>query len=361
MTAALLKDQLDEPLLHRLAHAVAAQHARFHPGSFLQQVLTPSYVNLALKQRIDHVATVLWQQIDLPLADCCARLKPVSEQITGLPGLIFPELVAKFGLDDFAVAMDALAHFTCGSTAEFAIRPFIERYPQLTLQQLALWTQSDNHHHRRLASEGCRPRLPWGRALPAYKQDPTPLLPILTALKSDRSEYVRRSVANNLNDISKDHPALVLALAQQWLGQSTDTDRMLRHALRGLLKSRDARALALFDCQPRQLTACLQLPVRHIHYGDVLHFSASLQLSDGPAPLRVEYAIDFFGKNGQARHKVFQWLNKTAGPGVFNCQKSYRFADLTTRQHYAGPHRIHLVVNGSIVASADFELIRHNS
>ena len=361
MTAALLKDLLDEPLLNRLANAVAAQHSLFSPTCFLQQVLIPSYADLALKQRISHVATVLWQQMDLPLKDCCARLKPVSEQITGLPGLVFPELVAKFGLDDFAVAMDALAHFTCGSTAEFAIRPFIERYPQQTLQQLQQWTLSNNHHHRRLASEGCRPRLPWGNALPVFKQDPTPLLPILTALKADHSEYVRRSVANNLNDISKDHPDLVLALAQQWRGQTANTDRILRHALRGLLKSRDARALALFDCQPRQLQASLALHNRQIRYGELLQFSAQLQLSDGPAPLRVEYAIDFAGKNGQHRHKVFQWLNKTAGPGVFNCQKSYRFTDLTTRKHYAGAHRIHLVVNGNIVASADFELIRHNS
>lgn len=361
MPAALLKDLLDEPLLHRLASAVAAEHPRFNPSRFLQQVLTPSYADLALKQRISHVATVLWQHIDLPLADCCSRLMPVSEQITGLPGLIFPELVAKFGLDDFAVAMDALAHFTCGSTAEFAIRPFITRYPQQTLQQLQQWTQSGNHHHRRLASEGCRPRLPWGNALPQFKQDPTPLLPILTALKADPSEYVRRSVANNLNDISKDHPDLVLALAKQWLGQTADTDRILRHALRGLLKSRDTRALALFDCQPRQVKASLQLAHSQIHYGDVLQFTAQLQLSDGPAPLRVEYAIDFAGKNGSLRHKVFQWLNKSAGPGVLTCQKSYRFADLTTRKHYAGTHRIHLVVNGSLVASADFELIRHNS
>lgn len=361
MAAVLLKDLLDEPLLQRLAAAVAAEHALFEPDNFLQQVLTPAYPALALKQRISHVAATLWHCLDLPLAQCCHRLKPVSEQITGLPGLIFPELVAKFGLDDFAVAMDALAHFTCGSTAEFAIRPFIERYPQQALQQLQQWTRSGNHHHRRLASEGCRPRLPWGNALPQFKKDPTPLLPILTALKADSSEYVRRSVANNLNDISKDHPQLVLGIAQQWLGQSADTDRIVRHALRGLLKSRDARALALFDCQPRQLSADLQLHNRVVRYGEVLQFAAQLQLSDGPAPLRVEYAIDFTGKNGQPRHKVFQWLNKTAGPGVLHCQKSYRFTDLTTRQHYAGVHRLHLVVNGTIVASADFELIRHNS
>lgn len=361
MSGALLKDLLDETLLQRLAAAVQAQHPAFNTAFFLQAILTPDYQTLALKQRVSLVATVLWQQLDMPLAECCQLLKPVSEQITGLPGLIFPELVARFGLDDFTVAMDALAHFTAGSTAEFAIRPFIKRYPQQTLQQLQQWTQSDNPHHRRLASEGCRPRLPWGRALPEFKQDPTPLLPILRALKADTSEYVRRSVANNLNDISKDHPELVLAIAQQWLGQHADTDRIVRHALRGLLKNRDATALALFNCQPRKVQANLYLQSQQVHYGQALQFAASLQFTDGPAALRLEFAIDFAGKHGRPRHKVFQWLNKTTGPGVLNVEKSYRFIDLTTRKHYAGMHRLHLVLNGNIVASADFVLIRANS
>ena len=180
--------------------------------------LLPSFCKKkSLKQRVRRIATTLYHQLDLPFADTCTLLQPVSTEITGLPGFIFPDIVEQFGLDDFPTSMQALAHFTCYSTAEFAIRPFFRVYPAQSLQQLQIWSQSANVHHRRLASEGCRPRLPWGQALPQFIADPTPIIPVLQALKQDPEDYVRRSVANNLNDISKDHPALVLQLAQQCL------------------------------------------------------------------------------------------------------------------------------------------------
>lgn len=360
MAAPLLKDLLGEALLAELSAEVVLVHRDFDQTRFVAAVLTPDYSSLALKQRIRQIATQLYQHLQLPFADCCHLLRPVSDRITGLPGLIFPELVEQFGLDDFASAMPALGYFTRGSTSEFAIRPFLLRYPEQTLAQLRLWSLSDDHHQRRLASEGCRPRLPWGCALPVYKRDPTPLLPILATLRQDSSDYVRRSVANNLNDISKDHPELVLQLAKDWLGQHADTDRLLRHALRGLLKARQPAALALFDCQPRQAAVSLQLATSTVCYGESLQFSAHLHFSDGPAPLRLEFAIDFAGKQGQPRHKVFQWLNKTAGPGVLEISKRYRFVDLTTRTHYAGDHRLSLIVNGQVVASQPFVLIRPN-
>lgn len=360
MAAALLKDLFGDTLLRQLSEQIRLQQPHFDQAAFIAAVLTPAYGQMALKQRVRHIATTLYQHIDLPFAECCQLLRPVSERITGLPGLIFPDIVEQFGLDDFATAMQALGHFTCGSTSEFAIRPFLLRYPDQTLAQLAHWSQSDNYHQRRLASEGCRPRLPWGCALPVYKRDPTPLLPILTTLRQDSAEYVRRSVANNLNDISKDHPALVLQLAKEWLGVHPDTDRLVRHALRGLLKARHPTALVLFDCQPRQLKAQLQLASAVVQYGETLQFCATLELLDGPAPLRLEYAIDFVGKSGQPRHKVFQWLNKNSGPARLEIKKSYRFVDLTTRTHYAGPHQISLIVNGQVVATQSFQLIRHN-
>jgi 3-methyladenine DNA glycosylase AlkC len=360
MSAPLLKDLLDLALLQRLAVAVHQHHPRFAADLFVNSLWNATYAELSLKQRVRRIATALYQQLDLPFADCCEVLKPVSSEIRGLPGFIFPDIVEQFGLDDFATSMQALAHFTCYSTAEFAIRPFLQRYPEQSLQQLLRWTESDNVHLRRLASEGCRPRLPWGQKLPQFIADPTPLFPLLQRLNQDPEDYVRRSVANNLNDISKDHPDLVLQLAQQWHGQHRHTDWILKHALRGLLKQRQPKALQLFGCNVRPLDASLTLAHQQLNYGEVLSFAARLQLHDGPAPLRVEYAIDFASKNGSKRHKVFQWLQREAGPGVLELQKSYRFSDLTTRRHYGGVHRLHLIVNGSIVVTATFELIRDN-
>ena len=360
MSAPLLKDLFDLTLLQRLATAVNQQHATFCADTFVTALWDATYTQQSLKQRVRRIATTLFHQLDLPFANCCELLKPVSAEISGLPGFIFPDIVEQFGLDDFKTSMQALSHFTCYSTAEFAIRPFLQRYPEQSLQQLMDWTRADNVHLRRLASEGCRPRLPWGQQLPQFIADPKPLLPILAALKQDPEDYVRRSVANNLNDISKDHPDLVLQLATQWHGSHEHTDWILKHALRGLLKQRNSTALSLFGCAPRALAANLTLAQSIIHYGDTLQFDAEIRLSDGPALLRVEYAIDFASKNGAKRHKVFQWIQREAGPGPLLIKKSYRFSDLTTRKHHAGAHQLHLIVNGEIVVTQTFDLIRDN-
>lgn len=360
MSAPLLKDLLDLPLLQKLTLSIQHQHSRFDAERCSTAIYDDSFANLSLKQRVRRIATGIYQQLNLPFADACDILKPVSADFGGIPGFIFPDIVEQFGLDDFTTSMQALTHFTCYSTGEFAIRPFFQRYPQQSLQQLAQWTTSSNVHHRRLASEGCRPRLPWGQALTQFIADPTPLLPVLAALKQDPEDYVRRSVANNLNDISKDHPALVLRLAQQWHGHHPHTDWILKHALRSLLKQRDSTALSLFGCQPRQLDASLSLAQSCVQYRETLAFCAKLQLNDGPAPLRVEYAIDFASKNGSKRHKVFQWLQRDCGPGELSLDKSYQFVDLSTRKHYAGVHQLHLIVNGEIVVTQSFDLIRNN-
>ncbi len=360
MSAPLLKDLFDRPLLQRLAFAVNQQHPAFSVDAFVTSLWDAAYTEQSLKQRVRRIASTLYQQLNLPFRECCELLKPVSADIGGLPGFIFPDIVEQFGLDDFTTSMQALAHFTCYSTAEFAIRPFLQRYPAQSLQQLAEWSRSGNVHLRRLASEGCRPRLPWGQQLPQFIADPTSLLPILETLKQDPEDYVRRSVANNLNDISKDHPELVLQLARQWHGDHPNTDWILKHALRGLLKQRHSAALALFGCAPRTLEAQLELAQTQVQYGDALQFTARIHLHDGPAPLRVEYAIDFAAKAGAKRHKVFQWIQRDAGPGTLSLQKSYRFSDLTTRKHYAGVHQLHLIVNGEITVTHTFSLIRDN-
>ena len=144
--------------------------------------------------------------------------------------MLFPDYVECYGLEHFDSSISALETFTKYSSAEFAVRPFIMRYEQKMMSQMRKWSRSKNHHLRRLSSEGCRPRLPWSMALPAFKQDPTAILTIISALLSDGSEYVRRSVANNLNDISKDHPEIVIEITRQNLGQSDATDKLLKHA-----------------------------------------------------------------------------------------------------------------------------------
>jgi len=356
MTAPLLKHQINPALVQRIATACLQQDSHFASASFLQLALSSEFDQLELKQRIRHCASALYQALDRPFAEACQLLLPVSSQFSGIPGFIFPDLVEQYGLAEPELSLQTLAHFTCFSTAEFAIRPFLLRYPAQTLQQMLQWAHSDNHHLRRLASEGCRPRLPWGQALQPFKRDPTPLLPILQQLKADPSEYVRRSVANHLNDISKDHPQLALTLATSWYGQHPATDWIVRHAMRGLLKQRQPQALQLFGYQPLALKVQLTLNQPAIRLGERLNFQVHLS-GAATARLRLEYAIDFAGKQGGSRPKVFQWLDRQLSEPELQLSRSYQFKDLTTRKHYTGEHQLSIIVNGQIMAQQQFRVL----
>jgi len=220
------------------------------------------------------------------------------------------------------------------------------------------WAEDDNEHVRRLASEGCRPRLPWGIALQRFKVDPTPILPILERLRADPSEYVRRSVANNLNDICKDHPELVIELAARWIGQSTATDALVKHACRTLLKRGDQRVLRLFghhDDVP--VTVKLTLASNTVAIGERLSFDCVVRADAGTCA-RIEYVIDFVTKTGGVSRKVFKiGERQLTADAPLRLQRQHRFTDFTTRKHYSGAHRISIVVNGVQRAQRRFAVV----
>lgn len=391
MTAERLKDQINPTVVMLMAELIQAQLGQtpqqnlglsntnplsqkplqtanfknlqkepFDKAAFVAAVLNADFEQLSLMARVQHIATQLGHFLPSDFEQACQILFPVSAEFSGLVGFIFPEFVSQFGLAQPEIALPALAHFTQFSTSEFAIRPFLQAFPELTLAQMARWAGSENVHLRRLASEGCRPRLPWGKALPAFIADPQPVLQILHQLKADPADYVRRSVANNLNDISKDHPELALDVAASWFGHSPHTDWIVKHAMRGLLKKRHPKALKLFGYALLSPKAQLSLAASSIHLGDAVHFTATLDFPEAPGKVRIEFAIDFASANGKLRHKVFQWSEREITEPSWQQSRSYRFVDLTTRKHYSGTHRLHLIVNGQIVASCDFVLMKRN-
>lgn len=353
----ILKDQISAAWLEQLAALLHQQHQAFPPHAFADLPHHADFIDAGLKLRIKMVADHLWHALQLDFASAMQLLMPLSPQLKGLPALILPQLVQDHGQAHRALAMQALAVFTKDSTAEFAIRPFLMSHPDETLLQLLEWSQHADEHLRRLASEGSRPRLPWGQALPLFKREPWHTWPILQNLLQDSSLYVRRSVANHLNDVSKDHPIWLLEQLEPLYGTHPYTDWIIKHALRDLLKKRHPRALALFDLAPVPVTAQIELSSPTVNYGDALKFHALLYFPERVPQLRLEFAIDFVGANGKLRHKVFQWLKRSQVQGELRLPKQYRFVDLTTRTHYAGLHRIALVVNGRIEASAEFNLI----
>ncbi|MGL4649474.1 MAG: hypothetical protein ACRC1H_08690, partial [Caldilineaceae bacterium] len=259
---------------------------------------------------------------------------------------------------DWELSLHTIGAFTRYASGEFAIRPFLNADLAQTLVYLHLWAADAHEGPRRLASEGSRPRLPWAMAVPALKRDPTPILPILTLLKDDPSETVRRSVANNLNDIAKDHPELVIDLARRWIGQSPQVDSLLKHACRTLLKKGDARALALFGFHAPHAARALDLRVAPagLPIGEwvTLHWTLEVE-GDEPVKVRMEYAVDFVKARGTSR-TVFQLSERMWEPGRYLLQKRHSTADLSTRRHYPGPHHVMLLLNGEAQGTVTFEL-----
>lgn len=281
----------------------------------------------------------------------------------GISGwMIMPcaDFVAHRGLTEeyFELSMTALEVMTSRFSAEFAIRPFLRAFPKRTLVQCLHWTKHPNQHVRRLASEGTRPVLPWGIKLPELGADPKLSLPILDALKDDPSDYVRKSVANHLNDHSKLHPDWVCDTATSWWQLDKTRQRLLKHGCRTLLKQGHIQTLALFGFEGVQANVQLSLSKKTIIMGESLDINLSIQSrSTEPQLMMIDYIVWHQKANGTKNPKVFKWkeIVLTAGQTV-EIVKTHTIKPITTRTYYAGEHSIEVQINGKACGQADFEL-----
>ena len=359
-----LKDQFfNRAYITKLAADVKAAAPDFDAAAFSKRVVDSQWKNRELKDRMHHVADCLHAAIDRDYQRCIRLLTPIvqrriKEKTNSFGDMIFPDFVERYGLEDFKTSVTALEIFTAACSSEFAVRPFIVRYPQEMMRQTLEWSKNKSEHVRRLASEGCRPRLPWAMALPEFKKDPRPVLKILENLKSDPSEYVRRSVANNLNDISKDNLEIALQTAERWFGKNKDTDALVRHALRNELKKGNPRALKLFALSPKTSAAVKNLSVTpgSISIGEAAHLAFELHVGKTER-LRIEYWVHFVKSSGSATKKVFQVAEREFEKGTRHAfRKKHRFQNFTTRKHYAGKHEITVAINGAAKARAVLNL-----
>ncbi|MCC6137249.1 MAG: DNA alkylation repair protein [Bdellovibrionaceae bacterium] len=357
--AELLKNYIDSSFVNKLSSQISKHDKKFSPTQFTKYVLDSHWSSKELKQRIRHVSQIMGKCLSGTYPTQIKTLQKVAPEFSGLGGLIFPDFVEVFGQNDLETSLPALQFFTSFSSSEFAIRPFIKAHPELLMSILLEWSKHKNEHVRRLSSEGCRPRLPWSFPLRELQKDPKPVLKILNNLKNDDSLYVRKSVANNLNDISKDHPELVLKTANAWIGKSQNTDWILKHALRTLLKKGDQTALVLFGLgkiKNVKVTA-LNLSQKTFTIGSHLEFSTNiLNKNKKDVSLRVEYAIHFLNKNGKHAKKVFKLSEKTCAPGDIFIQRRHSLKQMTTRTHNPGMHQLDIIVNGETQLSQKFTL-----
>lgn len=353
-----LKNAYNHAWVERLADTIKSEHGQFDKPPFIEAVFADNWEALELKQRMSRIRECIHQHLQLPYPNAIAVLNNVVPHFSGFEAMLFPEFIQAYGLDNWEASLPALAHFTQFSSSEFAVRAFIEQDSPRMMAQMLAWADHSNHHVRRLASEGCRPRLPWAPALPAFKQNPTAIFPILEKLKQDGEDYVRRSVANNLNDISKDHPERVLNWCKNNIGQHPHSDWIIKHACRSLLKASHPVALALFGYQaPFGLNvASFSTNKSQIQEGEHLHISASLNAPEKLGKLRVEYLIHYVKANGQTSAKVFIFSEGEFNEARKLFTRRHSFERMTTRIHYPGDHKIELRVNGFVLATTTVTL-----
>ncbi|MCK5346120.1 MAG: DNA alkylation repair protein, partial [Candidatus Heimdallarchaeota archaeon] len=216
-----------------------------------------------------------------------------------------------------------------------------------------------NDSVRRLSTEGCRPRLPWAMALQKFKKDPSPVIPILEKLIDDDSEMVRRSVANNINDISKDNPDIALDLCEKWHGKSDNVNKVVKHACRDLLKSGNKRAMMLFGFEePSHIQIDgVKLEKKSLRIGDDMQFVFNMKVSGkSKSKIRLEYVVYYMKATGKLSKKVFQIKEAEFEPGINKISRKRSLADHSTRKHYPGIHRIAIIANGVEKASTEFKV-----
>jgi 3-methyladenine DNA glycosylase AlkC len=343
----------------QLGDAIKRVHPEFDRERLRSLIFDADWESRELKERMRHVTECLHEALDMGFPEALEILLEVAPSFRGFDSMVFPDYVERYGVDHWDLSLPALAFFTPLCSSEYAVRPFLHDDPERAMEYLYAWAEDDNEHVRRLASEGCRPRLPWGMALPRFKKDPSPILPVLERLKDDPSEYVRNSVANNLNDISKDHPELVLDICERWYGQSANTDWIVKHACRTLLKSGHSRAMRLFGfADPAQISVDdLRLDREWLSIGEDVRFTFEVRVdTDAACRVRLEYVIEYARPGAKTSRKVFQLREASLQPGSHTYSKTHSFVDHSTRKHYPGQHQILLIVNGVEMASASLQL-----
>ncbi len=355
-----LKDEYNEAFVEDLAKSLSAKASSFDANSFKKSIINEHWEAKELKDRIRHISHQINHHFDADFNEQAKVICEIAPMFKGLLGMQFPDFIQVYGLKNLSVSLKALEELTLLFSSEFAIRPFIEKYPAQSMKQINKWSRSSNHHHRRLASEGIRPRLPWAPPLKEFIKDPSPSLPILETLKNDDSEYVRKSVANHLNDISKDHPELTLKIANNWYGKSKKTDWIVKHGLRTLLKKGNKKALAIFglDNSKNILIDNLTLSDTSIKIGEFIHFEFNvINESNQDRTIRLEYKIDYVKANGSSSGKIFQISEFSLKPNsVKPFKRKQWFKELSTRRHYLGKHKITLIVNGDKKKEISLEL-----
>ncbi len=315
---------------------------------------------LELMDRVKQVGHVLFEFLPGTYLDKLYYIKELGPRITGFPGISLPFFVQHYGADYFDESMEALHYLTRFSTAEFAIRPFIKSDLERSMALIYTWTKDENVHVRRLASEGTRPALPWSFKFDAFIKNPALTLPIIEALKEDKDLYVKKSVGNHLNDISKHHPQLVVDTVSAWDKNNVHSQWIAKRAVRTLIKNGFTPAFGImgFEANPAYLIEGFQVNQPVVSMGSDLVFQFSIISQKSTLQkLNIDFKIYYLKNNEKHQSKVFKLKELIVkADEKITLTKKQAFKNFTTRKHYSGTHYISLLINGVETEKVMFEL-----
>ncbi|MDR7056910.1 3-methyladenine DNA glycosylase AlkC [Pseudomonas koreensis] len=359
--APALKEIFNAQRLQHIADEMSAVYPAFKAKAFLKHA-QEGLAELSVMQRMARVSESLHAVLPLDYEDSLHVLRELAPRLnSGFVSMSLPHYVASYGAHAFDTSMDALKYFTTFGSSEFAIRYFLRSDLERSLERMHDWTRDDNHHVRRLASEGSRPRLPWSFRLEAMQANPKLAAGILDRLRADESLYVRKSVANHLNDVTKVHPEWVLDTIEGWSLENKHTAWIAKHALRSLIKQGDVRALTVIGAGAKAEVELLDVKVEPavVRLGEPITLSLTVKsMVAHEQRLVIDYAIEYVKANGGVSKKVFKL--KTLGLVGFRTEVVRRnqvIKDFTTRKHFAGRHGVQVMVNGEVLGGAAFEVL----
>lgn len=359
-----LKYMYNPEFFQRLTTVLNNTIPSFNEREFIYRVFDRTWPDLELKQRTRHVTIALHEFMPKQFSKaaeiivCIANTLQLQKQKEqSYPFIFLPDYIELYGLEDFEHSMIAIEEVTKLVSAEFAIRSFIQRYPDAAMKQLMKWSKHKDASVRRLSSEGCRPRLPWSQELTMFRRDPSPILPILENLKSDPSEYVRRSVANNLNDIAKDNPSVVIDAAKRWKNLGPESKWIIRHGCRTLLKKGVNEVLQMHGFHPARKCSVTNLKLsKKVKIGEYLSFGFDFRcLEKKGEQYRLEYVVHYLTSTGKISPKVFKIGEyRVDADSSLPIRRRQSFKNFTTRKHFKGKHTLTILVNGKARAQQDF-------
>lgn len=366
----LVRDVFNEAGIKLMASAIKKNYPEFKHNQFVKDTVG-KFPKLSFIQRSDHITEMLRKYLpeDFPhsaaiLLDSLGLAIPQND-LKGFGGFIVWPMtiyISRYGLEYFDISMNALYEMTKRFSAESAIRYFLIRYPEKTLKVLEKWAKDPNPHVRRLVSEGSRPRLPWAVRLQQFVKDPAQVIRLLEKLKEDPELYVRRSVANNVNDIAKDHPDIAAALLIKWnTSKNSGTKWIVKHASRTLVKAGHTDILSAlgFENTVDLTVEKFKLNKGTIHFGETLSFSFVIKNNTkSPANLMIDYIIHHRKANGGTTPKVFKLAKKEIpSQGEILLQKNHPIREISTRKYYPGEHAVEIQINGRKYLKKKFLLV----